>query len=207
MFFVVTDDFLTGAPYAFPDYPSSIDDIGNRLQRLRNYQTTSHLDIKDCSKAYGSTTLISKWGDALALTTAPSTNNFLLSIGYSDLNSKLICPNSTQDVICEGGFMQYQTFNQSGSFNTPISHCLAERARQRCRIRFSIGLIGGVIACNILKIICMGYMVWRLDLRPLVTIGDALASFLESPGQSTGVLDRYVRCADHSIRNLDSLLL
>ena len=81
--------------------------------------------------------------------------------------------------------MTYQTFDQSVSVlsKTPISYCLAEKARQHCRISFSMRLMSGVIACNILKIICMGYMVWRLDTCPLVTLGDALASFLERPGE------------------------
>lgn len=188
VFFVVTDDFLTDARYAIPTmgYVSDNDDIANSLQRLRNSTTALHLDVKGCSKAYGSTNLISDWGDVLAITTAHSTNNSLLWIGtHNTLGEKLVCSGPWDDVTCQGGSMSYQDLSQPGSthFNTSISYCLAEKARQRCRIRFSIDLMSGVIACNLLKIICMGYMVLRLDPRPLVTVGDALASFLESPGQ------------------------
>ena len=186
--FVVTDGFLTGAPYAFPttDYfATNGDRVVDRLQRLRNSTTTSFLDAKACSKAYGSTMLISEWGDALAVTTPHSTNNSLLWTCISELYQKPICSGPRDDVTCQGGTMTYQNIDQVGPthFNISISHCLAEQAHQRCRIRFSTGLMSGVIACNILKIICMGYMVWRLDPRPLVTVGDALASFLQSPGQ------------------------
>lgn len=209
-FFVVTDDFLTGARYALPTTPfsSDYDDIANSLQRLRNSTTTSHLDIKACSKAYGSTAFISEWGDALAITTTNSTNNSLLWTSQYNLLVKLICTGSISGtggyITCQGDSMTYQQIDQSGSIlsNTTISHCLAEKARQQCRIRFSIGLMSGVIACKILKIICMVYMVWRLDPRPLVTIGDAFASFLESPGQYTAFFDSLVHRADRSIRIL-----
>ena len=190
VFFVVTDDFLTGAPYALQDYAAKDNDIAGRLQRLRNSTTTSHLDIKGCSKAYG-TDLISEWGDALAVTTAHSTNNSLLSIGEINIYGKLICTAYTGapfgDVNCQGDSMTYQQFGAPGtlSFKSPISHCLAEKVPQHCRICFSISLMSGVIVCNLLKIICMGYMVWRLDPRPLATVGDALASFLDSPGRYT----------------------
>ena len=184
--FVVTDDFLSGAPFTLPTGNSGdLVYATDSLQYLRNSTTTLHLDTKSCIKAYGSTPLISEWGDALAITTAQKTNNSLLSIIENDAGpyEYLLCASGT--IMCQGGSMTYQTFNQSGSIHSsiPISSCLVEKARQHCRIRFSIRLMSGVIACNILKIICMGYMVWRLDPRPLVTLGDALASFLESPGQ------------------------
>ena len=40
-----------------------------------------------------------------------------------------------------------------------------------------------VIVCNGIKVICMGIIVWKLDPDPLVTTGDAIASFLDSPGE------------------------
>ena len=83
--FVVTDDFLTGAPFALPTwYSGDPDYAAGSLQRLRNSTTTSRLDTKGCIKAYGSTALTSEWGNALAVMTAGKTNHSLLTMIDSD---------------------------------------------------------------------------------------------------------------------------
>lgn len=63
-----------------------------------------------------------------------------------------------------------------------LSYCMAENAQEHCRIQFSMSLMVAVIVCNIIKVMCMGIIVWKLDPKPLFTIGDAIATFLDSPG-------------------------
>ena len=65
----------------------------------------------------------------------------------------------------------------------PITHCLAEEAAQHCSLRFSIPVMAVVIVCNIIKLFTMMFLVWRSDAPPLITPGDAVASFLEKPGK------------------------
>lgn len=59
---------------------------------------------------------------------------------------------------------------------------MAAKAQEHCKIRFNTSFVVAVIVCNLIKAICMGIVVWRLDPFPLVTIGDAIASFLDAPG-------------------------
>ena len=42
-----------------------------------------------------------------------------------------------------------------------------------------------VIIYKIVKLLCMVALAWRIDTSPLVTLGDAVASFLDSSGEYT----------------------
>ena len=42
-----------------------------------------------------------------------------------------------------------------------------------------------VMVCNFIKMICMAWIAWKQDSEPLVTLGDAIASFLKTPDIST----------------------
>ncbi|PWY89613.1 hypothetical protein BO94DRAFT_623599 [Aspergillus sclerotioniger CBS 115572] len=67
----------------------------------------------------------------------------------------------------------------------PVSHCLVKEEEQRCQLFFSPPIAIVVIICNILKVICMALTarVERTDL--MLTVGDALASFLTRPDPAT----------------------
>ncbi|KAF6232072.1 hypothetical protein HO173_009666 [Letharia columbiana] len=42
-----------------------------------------------------------------------------------------------------------------------------------------------VIICNLIKTVCMSIIAWKQDPEPLVTLGDAIASFLDRPDVTT----------------------
>ena len=42
-----------------------------------------------------------------------------------------------------------------------------------------------VIVCNFIKMGCMAWIAWKQDSEPLVTLGDAIASFLTTPDKYT----------------------
>ena len=42
-----------------------------------------------------------------------------------------------------------------------------------------------VIVCNFIKMSCMAWIAWKQDSEPLVTLGDAIASFLTTPDKFT----------------------
>ena len=195
--FVVTSDFLAGAPYdptnytpvydfdadvlyKAPDIPAyNYSAVDFRLSRLKNPTSSVRLDIPECQKAFGSTPLTSRWSDVLAVTPTASTNTSLLLIGYSDLGIQLFCGANTS--ICDRSSITFTP--EEGQQEYSISYCRGFKTPQRCKVGITLGLMIGVIACNLVEIICMGYIVLRLDPRPLVTLGDAVASFLDSPGQ------------------------
>ncbi|KAK5720630.1 hypothetical protein LTR15_006590 [Elasticomyces elasticus] len=71
------------------------------------------------------------------------------------------------------------------SYDAPIKYCLAETVPADCAVHISSKLLIAVIVCNILKIGCMLATLCVRTFRPLVNIGDAVASFLESPDPET----------------------
>jgi hypothetical protein len=71
------------------------------------------------------------------------------------------------------------------SNNITISGCMTSDAEQHCQLYFSLPICIAVIACNIIKVLCM-YMTAKTDRREIfLTIGDALSSFLDKPDATT----------------------
>ena len=67
-----------------------------------------------------------------------------------------------------------------------IEYCLAVPSTlPGCTVSLSRALLVVVIVFNISKVVCF-IVALRICTSPLITIGDALASFLHSPDQTTG---------------------
>ncbi|KAI5836888.1 hypothetical protein DFP73DRAFT_488070 [Morchella snyderi] len=78
--------------------------------------------------------------------------------------------------------------NQADSWimnGSTVQYCLSERMEEKCSLQFSMHIMIAVIICNAVKSICMFYTVCKSKENPLVTVGDAVSSFLESPDKTT----------------------
>lgn len=69
-----------------------------------------------------------------------------------------------------------------------ISYCMVEEVKEKCKLSFSVGIMVVVIAANAAKSAIMILTFLRLKEPTLVTIGDAMASFLEVPDPTTAGL-------------------
>ncbi|KAJ4336044.1 hypothetical protein N0V95_008728, partial [Ascochyta clinopodiicola] len=71
-------------------------------------------------------------------------------------------------------------------FEAPIKYCLIEKVKEDCKLQFSFGIALLVIVSNGIKALCMLWtlLVYRKHL-PLVTLGDAIAHFLDKPDPET----------------------
>ena len=72
--------------------------------------------------------------------------------------------------------------------NPPLSYidyCLSKPVVEHCKLQFSVTIMIIVIICNMIKTIAMTTISWRQDPEPLVTLGDAIASFLYRPDVTT----------------------
>lgn len=66
-----------------------------------------------------------------------------------------------------------------------VDHCLSEKVEEKCQLQFSLPICLAVIACNCIKVICM-FLTARDGRREiLLTVGDALSSFLSKPDPNT----------------------
>ena len=66
-----------------------------------------------------------------------------------------------------------------------IEYCLSQKVDEHCKLQFSGAIMMAVIVCNLCKMIIMGYIAWKRPSEPLVTVGDAIASFLDEPDLTT----------------------
>ena len=66
-----------------------------------------------------------------------------------------------------------------------IGGCKSERTPEKCKVQFSLEIMIVVICCNFVKACCMVTAVIRSREPTLVTLGDAIDSFLRVPDQTT----------------------
>jgi len=66
-----------------------------------------------------------------------------------------------------------------------ISGCKSERTAEKCKVQFSLWIMIVVIGCNLVKAFCMVMAVARSREPTLVTLGDAVDSFLRTPDPTT----------------------
>lgn len=72
-------------------------------------------------------------------------------------------------------------------YGQKVQYCMSERLPSQCRLQVAINLIGVVIAFNVVKLVIIVMMTVGdiINQNPLVTIGDAIASFIERPDTRT----------------------
>lgn len=73
-------------------------------------------------------------------------------------------------------------------FGHRINGCISQRVEPRCRLNFSLPLGVTVVVFNLFKSGCITLVFLFLRDQPLITVGDAVASFLRSPDPSTAGL-------------------
>ena len=92
----------------------------------------------------------------------------------------------------EDAFLSGDTENPLPINTTEIQYCLSQPVSEECETQFSLGIMIAVLVCNMVKTACMGYIVWMWKSKkssqvsssssePLMTLGDALASFIAKP--------------------------
>jgi len=66
-----------------------------------------------------------------------------------------------------------------------VTTCYSETRQGQCKLRFSIPIILIIIACNAAKALSMFLTYLYARDATLVTLGDAIASFLDAPDKTT----------------------
>lgn len=66
-----------------------------------------------------------------------------------------------------------------------IDHCLSQKTAPRCKLQFSTQILIAVIVCNAVKSAAMLWTLYRQREVTLVTVGDAIASWLDVPDETT----------------------
>lgn len=68
-----------------------------------------------------------------------------------------------------------------------VRYCLSEKVSKQCNLNVAVNLLWVVVSFNLVKLVITGFLVWSslINSNPLVTIGDAAASFIEYPDSKT----------------------
>jgi hypothetical protein len=66
-----------------------------------------------------------------------------------------------------------------------VLYCLSEKVEQHCKLRFSISLASIVITINVIKVIILMIAAFGMKETPILTMGDAVSSFLTKPDVET----------------------
>ncbi|PUU77983.1 hypothetical protein B9Z19DRAFT_1127463 [Tuber borchii] len=80
---------------------------------------------------------------------------------------------------------RYEDLTPSEAQEVEISGCKSERAAEKCKVQFSLGIMIAIICCNLVKACSMIMAVVRSREPTLVTLGDAVDSFLRAPDPTT----------------------
>ena len=183
------------------------------IQILRNASNWQRLDNEDCIKAYGQS-FVSAHADLLAISPDLNASELAVWVSDSGLDVGPGTSETPYDWICQsevpasGGSVNCnlnQILNAASSWTLPnassipqnsgydqkapakfaVDHCLSKPVEERCRLQFSVVIMIVVIICNLIKTICMLLTLFYHRLQPLVTLGDAISSFLENRDPTT----------------------
>ncbi|PLB44995.1 hypothetical protein P170DRAFT_458593 [Aspergillus steynii IBT 23096] len=92
-----------------------------------------------------------------------------------------------------------------------VEYCLAEPIPENCKLQYSVPLIGITVACNFVKACILLYIWIGMKEAPILTVGDAIASFLRRPdpyskgmclpSDETGVYIPPIRATPHALQH------
>ena len=147
---------------------------GTLEEYQKNHSSLMTLDNERCVEVYSAPIV--------------STNSDLLLVSnYSNFHNSLLFINPLMDVTRSpqnGSFITIETTEIPGK-TIYVQHCLSQPEKEHCELQFSLTIMIVVLICNLIKTVCMGTMAWKQNAEPLVTLGDAIASFLDRPDTTT----------------------
>ena len=182
--------------------PEIENDIQELQQQARN-GSLLRLDNRECILQFGIDT-VSNSSAVLVVTkesAIPANQTLLATFKYSlpremvdseptDTAFQWVCngagncngaeqAKSSDQWMLDSNFPNVQNPTNPGHYT--VDHCLVRPAPQECAVDLSITLMVTVIVCNIIKLCCFLLCLSIKEHEPLVTLGDAVCSFLSHP--------------------------
>ena len=201
--YIVSDEIINGTGIDWTATTIIYDDgLPDSIVSLADvYQNTSswqNLTNEECLRAYGRPFVSSRL-DVLALTSKLNASNPLKFVESSDAvedalskmfsDFQWLCsnyPDSTcdlNDLYRRPSYWTLQAYEDNTSF--PIQYCLSKPAMEHCRLQMSLLMMCIIIFCNFMKSLCMYLVLRHHKHEPLVTLGDAIESFLQQRDSAT----------------------
>ena len=194
-------------PTQLPSSVASKEHMRHLFSSLHTGEHVERLTNEDCVAKYGSST-VSKWGDVMLITsdqvlqdataspsTTPEGSSSVEQGRYVSILDGPLKRSSTTGLpfidnswICN--YRSHCDLNTARRNATgwrvnghPILYCLRTKVSETCQLQFNEPILSTVIICNSIKLICLVLLLHAKYFEPLVTLGDAIASFLDRPGK------------------------
>lgn len=103
----------------------------------------------------------------------------------SESNCDKPCQHHLPQVLADASNWTVKDKHSNPDLEVEVKFCSSQRTPKHCKLQFSLQIVIVVIVINTLKIIRMMYVVFGLTETPLMTIGDAIASFLNEKDPTT----------------------
>lgn len=193
----VTQEFVNGSSWTLIGADTVTQTIISNMQK--NASSYEILDQSDCIKEYGVDYLSTRRNAIVVVSDSNSTDPLLgyLNWNYSQPQNSWVCgttlgydmtlvPEPISDFDCSIPVALQGLDSDSWVMaNETVEYCLSEIVADVCRLEFSAPVMIAVICCNLVKLFCMTFTIWRCKEFTMVTLGDAVASFLERPDRYT----------------------
>lgn len=165
------------------------------------------LDNEECIRAYARDFVEARRNVIVVVKDSPANQDSLFKVEINEFPQVItpkydafawICDNPDvvrqTDACCENkyGFVPCSKITpklvgmadqwSTGGFE--VDHCLSEIVPSQCHLHFSLDMMAIVLGFNVLKVIGIAYVAFRLGESPLVTAGDAIQSFLLHPDKT-----------------------
>lgn len=176
---VVTSSFLSNTE----TYASNVTQMRHLLPGTDKSGT--RIDYKTCTDLYYKG-LSPKSRDVIVVLNATTLPNYPHSVVYYG-NSTIQRPIGIDDALqgVRKDFPDQATDCEAP--NCPVAYCLAQLKDTPCRLLVAPSILAVVVVCNLCKVVAI-YLLYRSrhhKNQPLVTLGDAISSFLEHRDETT----------------------
>lgn len=196
---LVTKDFINGAPFAAPpNLPENTLGLLRSIQR--NLSSYERLEAVDCIRAYKVDFLSDRRHVAMIAVATDETAELgpavlgYMNWTYDKIQNSWVCGGNISgenSQILPEDIADYDCTVEDALESLPIAfgdyemdHCLSERVVDACRLQFSLPIMLIVICCNAIKTVAIAMILFRKE-TTLLTLGDAIASFLDRPDPTT----------------------
>ncbi|GME28584.1 uncharacterized protein LTHEOB_759 [Neofusicoccum parvum] len=90
-----------------------------------------------------------------------------------------------EDYCSEGYWKKVQANETWSVYGFDIDYCLSEKLSDQCSLNVTVSLLMVVIAFNFVKVVVISMTLFTVKDKPLITIGDAVASFIRERDTTT----------------------
>ncbi|KAI9767495.1 MAG: hypothetical protein M1835_007039 [Candelina submexicana] len=199
-----SENFITGAPYNRTKFPNvrnfNLTDLQLRAK------TFDKLSNADCIRTYATDFINTHRNLVIVVDNATAVSSSVKDVYLYDFSSNDAITSTQYDPykwICPPGIIPHTSYESPINCHSIIDnkiipqadkwnprnwrskYCMTENVTGKCSLSFSLVVIIIVIVFNIGKALSMLWVAFRITDQPLITVGDAISSFLTKSDDTT----------------------